>query len=937
MTTPVESAFKDHQGPRTFLLTDPAVATLPHWHTMTATEVMVALNTGEQGLVVGDIAALQAKYGENSLPLAAVRSRWQRLFSQFHHVLIYVLLASAGITAILQHWVDTGVIVAVVLANAVIGYLQEGKAEQAMRAIRELFAPQAAIMRDGQRQTIEASQLVPGDLVLLSAGDKVPADIFLATASSLTVQEATLTGESVPSSKSVGVVEDAAALGDRQNMLFAGTLVATGQGRGWVVGIGQMTEIGRISHLLNTVETLRTPLLQQMDSFSRRLTGFILIVALLLLAYGYGFGHYGLTDLFILLVGLSVAAIPEGLPAVITITLALGVQALARRHVIVRQLPAIETLGAVSVICTDKTGTLTRNEMQVTVVQTAEQTMQVAGDGYTPYGEFTLQSESSALQDAPIKTDLALQHIAFAALLCNDARLHQQDGQWLGDGDPMEVALLAFAAKAALTAHLAPCADIKTQQPRLQTIPFDASHRWMATLHQQGSVQQLYVKGAPEALFGLCTLQLQADGQTVALDRGYWQQHIDILAGQGLRVLGFAWHQQQRVRSQLQLADVEQLTFVGITGLMDPPRPEAIAAIAQCFSAGIVVKMITGDHLKTAIAIAAQIGLKNPSQVFTGVELDAMSDDELKQQVLGCNVYARTNPEHKLRLVSALQSHGLTVAMTGDGVNDAPALKRADAGIAMGDKGSAAAREAADLVLADDNFASIVAAVQEGRTVYANITKVIRWTLPTNAGEALCVILALLFGLMIPLSAVQILWINLITASTLGLALAFEPTEPQSMQIPPRNRHANILSPGLMWHIVLVAILFCVAVYVVFAYTINNGGTQQLAQTMALNMLVLLEVFHLFYVRNMSSSALNFQGVKGTKIVWLMVVLVMLAQLAITYIKVLQPIFGTEAIDANGCLLILGIGVLFYLLLEVEKQLRLRIFVKSVVAPKVSG
>jgi magnesium-transporting ATPase (P-type) len=937
MTTPVESAFKGHQVPTLGASATTNTTTSPHWHTMTVTDVAVALNTGEQGLAASGIATLQAKYGENTLPLAKVRSNWQRLFSQFNHVLIYVLLASACITAILQHWVDTAVIVAVVLANAVMGYLQEGKAEQAMHAIRELLAPQASILRDGKRQSIEASQLVPGDLVLLSAGDKVPADIFLVTASSLTVQEAMLTGESLASAKNIGVVEDATALGDRQNMLFAGTLIATGQGQGWVVGIGQTTEIGRISHLLNTVETLSTPLLQQMDSFSRRLTGFILIVALLLLAYGYGFGHYVLADLFILLVGLSVAAIPEGLPAVITITLALGVQAMAKRHVIVRQLPSIETLGAVSVICTDKTGTLTRNEMQVTVVQTAEQTLGVAGDGYAPEGAITLEHGKSTLPNAQINPDRALQQIAFVALLCNDARLHQQDGHWLGEGDPMEVALLAFAAKAATTSHFATSAEIKTQQPRLETIPFDASHRWMATLHQQGSVQQLYVKGAPEALFALCTLQLQADGQTVALDRSYWQQQIDLLAAQGLRVLGFAWQQQQKVRSQLQIADVEQLTFVGITGLMDPPRPEAIAAITQCISAGIVVKMITGDHLKTAIAIASQIGLDNPAQVFTGSELDAMSDDELKQQVLGCNVYARTNPEHKLRLVTALQSHGLTVAMTGDGVNDAPALKRADAGIAMGDKGSAAAREAADLVLADDNFASIVAAVQEGRTVYTNITKVIRWTLPTNAGEALCVILALLLGLTIPLSAVQILWINLITASTLGLALAFEPTEPQTMQQPPRDRNASILSPSLMWHIVLVALLFCIAVYVVFVYAIHNGGTKQLAQTMALNMLVVLEVFHLFYVRNMSSSALNFQVIKGTKIVWLMVVLVMLAQLAITYIKLLQPIFGTEAIDATGCLLILGIGMLFYLLLEVEKQLRLRMFAVSDVAPKVAG
>lgn len=904
---------------------DPRQITL-HWHAMAAEAVAEQLKTGTDGLAVAEIAALQSQYGENSLPVAEIRSNWRRLFSQFHNVLIYVLLASALITALLQHWVDTGVIIAVVLANALVGYLQEGKAEQAMNAIRELLAPQAAVLRDNNRQSIEASQLVPGDVVLLEAGDKVPADIRLFAASSLTVQEAMLTGESLPSAKDMAAVEAAAALGDRQNMLYAGTLISTGQGQGWVVGIGKQTEMGRISELLDKVDTLSTPLVQQMDSFARRLTGFILIIALLLLGYGYVFGEYLLADLFVLLVGLSVAAIPEGLPAVMTITLAIGVQAMAKRQVIVRQLPSIETLGAVAVICTDKTGTLTRNEMRVTVVQTAAQVLEVVGEGYAPVGTLKPVNSDKTEQVQPIAPDQALQQIAMAALLCNDAQLQQQDNQWRGEGDPMEVALLAFAAKAGAGE------DIKTQQPRLQTLPFDAAHRWMATLHQQGDAQQLYIKGAPEAVFALCTGQRQADGSQVALDLGYWQQQIDSLAGQGLRVLAFACQPQQSAISELKLAEIGQLTLLGLTGLIDPPRPEAIAAIKECATAGIVVKMITGDHVKTAAAIASQIGLENPAQVLTGVDLDSLSDDELKQQALSCNVFARTSPEHKLRLVTALQSHGLTVAMTGDGVNDAPALKRADAGIAMGDKGSAAAREAADLVLADDNFASIVAAVQEGRTVYANITKVIRWTLPTNAGEALTVILALLFGWTLPITAVQILWINLITATTLGLALAFEPAEPQSMQQPPRDRNASLLNRSLVWHIILVALLFCAAVYLVFGYAIAQGGSEQLARTMALNMLVVLEVFHLFYVRNMNSCVLNWQLLKGTKVVWLTVILVMVAQLAITYIPLLQPVFGTEAISWQGCLIILGIGVLFYLLLEVEKQLRLRWFAPLIAA-----
>lgn len=918
MSPPVVSPSEQALTPDSAESTAALETTMPKWHAMTENAVATELQTNQDGLAASVITSLQTKYGENSLPVAAVRSNWLRFFSQFHNVLIYVLLASAFTTALLQHWVDTGVIIAVVLANAVVGYLQEGKAEQAMNAIRELLAPQAAVLRDNKRQSIEASQLVPGDVVLLAAGDKVPADIRLFAASSLTVQEAMLTGESLPSAKDVTAVEAAAALGDRQNMLYAGTLVSTGQGQGWVVGIGKLTEMGRISELLDKVDTLSTPLVQQMDSFSRRLTGFILISALLLLGYGYAFGEYVLADLFVLLVGLSVAAIPEGLPAVMTITLAIGVQAMAKRQVIVRQLPSIETLGAVSVICTDKTGTLTRNEMRVTVVQTAAQALAVTGEGYAPVGTLQSVSSDNTEQVKPLESDQALQQIAMAALLCNDAQLQQQDNQWRGEGDPMEVALLAFAAKAGAGE------DIKTQQPRLQTLPFDAAHRWMATLHQQGDAQQLYIKGAPEAVFALCTLQLQADGSQVALDPGYWQQQIDTLAGQGLRVLAFACQPQQTALSELKLAEIGQLTLLGLTGLIDPPRPEAIAAIKECTTAGIVVKMITGDHVKTAAAIASQIGLENPEQVLTGVDLDSLSDDELKHQALSCNVFARTSPEHKLRLVTALQSHGLTVAMTGDGVNDAPALKRADAGIAMGDKGSAAAREASDLVLADDNFASIVAAVQEGRTVYANISKVIRWTLPTNAGEALAVVLALLFGLVLPVTAVQILWINLITATTLGLALAFEPAEPQSMQQPPRDRNASLLNRNLVWHIILVALLFCAAVYLVFGYAIAKGGSEQLARTMALNMLVVLEVFHLFYVRNMNSRTLNWQLLKGTKVVWLTVILVMVAQLAITYLPLLQPLFGTEAIGGKGCLVIVGTGVLFYLILEVEKQVRLR-------------
>ena len=886
------------------------------WHAMAPEAVLARLDASTSGLDNTSAQERLHRYGPNRLEASAGRSATARFFLQFHNILIYVLLGSAAATALLDHPVDTGVILAVVLANVIIGFVQEGKAEKAMDAIRHMLAPQATVLRNGERRSIDGDQLVPGDIVLLEAGDKVPADLRLLQARGMAAQEAILTGESVPVDKNITAVPDQAALGDRACMAFSGTLVTSGQGQGVVVATGITTEIGRISGMLSRVETLTTPLVTQMGVFARWLTLVILVISALLLAFGYFVGGYPFADMFMVVVGLAVAAIPEGLPAVLTITLAIGVQAMARRNAIVRRLPAIETLGSVSVICTDKTGTLTRNEMMVASVLTDRHLFTLEGTGYAPTGALKLETTEVDPDEHGV-----LEDIGRAAVLCNDAALHETAGDWSVAGDPMEGALLALAGKVDL--------DVRTERShwtRTDAIPFDAQHRFMATLnHDHERHACIFIKGAPEQVLTMCSGQLDAEGRELPLDPGYWQERSEAIANSGERVLAFAMKTVTPEHTVLEFDDVESgLTLLGMVGMIDPPRAEAISAVRQCRDAGIRVKMITGDHAGTAKAIGAQIGLQNPDMVLTGTELDNMSDAELGEAVPECDIFARTSPEHKLRLVMALQAHGSTVAMTGDGVNDAPALKRADAGIAMGRKGSEAAKEASELVLVDDNFASIVAAVREGRTVYDNIKKVISWTLPTNAGESMTIIVALLLGISLPVTAIQILWLNLITASTLGLALAFEPTEENTMRRPPRNRDEPLLDGALVWHMVLVSILFLIGIFGLYQFAIQRGYPIELARTIALNALVVMEIFHLFFIRNIYGTSLTWKAVRGTRVVWAVVVIITIAQFAITYLPPMQAIFETRPVPFFDGVLIVLAGVALFAIIEIEKQVRLR-------------
>jgi magnesium-transporting ATPase (P-type) len=885
------------------------------FHTQSVTDALLTVATTEAGLSSEEAARRLNIHGENHLPEPARRNPLIRFLRHFHNILIYVLLGSSVITAALGHLIDTLVILAVVFANAAIGFFQEGKAEKAMDAIRGMLALKASVLRDGARASIVGEELVPGDIIFLEAGDKVPADLRLMQVKGLQIQEAILTGESVPVDKNLESVAADAALGDRNCMAYSGTLVTSGLGQGIVVGTGADTEIGRISGMLSNVETLTTPLINQMNIFARWLTILILLIATALLIFGYFVEHFEFSEMFMAIVGLSVAAIPEGLPAVLTITLAVGVQAMARCNAIVRRLPAIETLGSVSVICTDKTGTLTRNEMMVTAVSTLGNIFSVEGVGYEPSGAIKLHDAAISPREQTL-----LREIGRTAVLCNDAVLLEQDGVWTTEGDPMEGALLALSGKIGMN-----IVNERAAWTRTDSIPFDAKHRYMATLNHNHEARAIVsVKGAPEQIASMCNAQFTVSGDTEPLDEAYWHEQVEMLATQGQRVLAFAIRTVSPEHTTLEFTDFNgTLTLIGMVGLIDPPRPEAVRAIKECHGAGIRVKMITGDHKGTAAAIARQVGLQNPNTALTGADLDGMNDAELASAALENDVFARTSPQHKLRLVMALQSHGMTVAMTGDGVNDAPALKRADAGIAMGMKGSDAAKEAAELVLADDNFATIVAAVREGRTVYDNIKKVISWLLPTSGGEAMTIIIALVFGMTLPVTPIQILWINLITAVTLGIALAFEPTEIDTMHKQPRPRDQPLLTGELAWHIVLVSVLFICGVFGIYNYAIDQGYSIDLARTMSVNTLVVMEIFHLFFIRNIYGTSLTLKAVRGTRVVWTTVIVVTAGQFAITYVPQLQKVFTTEAVPLFDGLLIIGVGITLFAIIEAEKQIRL--------------
>jgi len=884
-------------------------------HVESAESVLRRLDSHPAGLSPEEAAHRLATHGANVLPETARTPTWRRLLAQFNNALIYLLLAAAVAAGGLGYVIDATVILAVVVINALVGFIQEGRAETALRAIHDLAPPQARVVRQGQRGTVPVAELVPGDVVLLEPGDRVPADLRLVTAQGLLVDEAILTGESAVAEKQTGAVMADAALGDRHCMAYAATWVVAGHGSGVVVATGMASEVGRISAMLRDVRVTTTPLLDQLNRFARRFLWVALPSAVLVFLFAVFWRGYAWPQALIAVVAILVGAVPEGLPAVISITLAIGVRRMARRHAAIRRLPAVETLGAVSVIASDKTGTLTRNEMTVCRLESGAARATVTGRGYRPEGAL------QPTRDADAEADWSA--LIRAGVLCNDADLVARDGDWQVVGDPMEGALLILAHKAGQDPE-----TLRAAWPRLDEIPFGAEHRFMATFNQAPDGRHwLFIKGAPDALLTLCQREARADG-TAALDQDAWTARIESIAGAGERVLGFAAKPLERRSSPFRNLG-EGLGFLGVAGFIDPPRDEAVAAVAECRRAGIDVKMITGDHVSTALAIARDLGLAEQPRALTGHELETLSAEALAGRVGAVQVFARTTPAHKLRIVQALQAGDAVVAMTGDGVNDAPALKQADIGIGMGHKGTDAAKEAAQMVLLDDNFASIVAAVREGRVVHDNIRKVVAWTLPTNGGEVMTVVAALLFGFTLPMSAVQILWINLVTAVTLGLVLAFEPAEPGVMARPPRPRGQGLLTRLLVWRVVFVSLLFTGVALGVFFLALARHADLALARTLVVNTLIALEVVYLFSVRISHSTALTWHGVMGTRAVLAGLTVVALAQLAFTYLPVMQRLFETRPLGADDLAWLTGVAVAALGVLELEKWLVRRVTARN--------
>jgi magnesium-transporting ATPase (P-type) len=885
------------------------------WHAQAPEAALLGLGAVPSGLTFAESQHRLSVHGPNHLPPPQRHGPLRRFLLQFHNPLIYVLLAAAAVTLWIEDHIDAGVILGVVVINAVIGFVQEGKAERALDAVRAMLATHATVLRDGERHEIGSATLVPGDIVLLEAGTRVPADLRLLQARNLRINEAVLTGESVDVEKGTDAVAADAAIGDRACMAYSGTTVGAGRGRGVVVATGAATEIGRIGTLVSEVTSLATPLTRRLDRFARQITVFILAVGLLTFLYGFLVTGMPALEIFLAVVGLAVAAIPEGLPAIVTITLAIGTTAMARNRAIVRRLPAVEALGSVTVICSDKTGTLTRNEMTAVTVLLPHATIEVSGAGYAPDGGFHLAGRAIDPQGSP-----ALLALARCALLCNDARLHHDGAGWTLVGDPTEGALLSLAMKAGLD----PVTET-ANRPRLDEIPFDSARRFMATLHHDHAGHAFVcLKGAPERVFPLCP----RDADNRPLDLGAWQERMEQAAAQGQRVLALAHCELPTGAVNLSTADIApHFALLGLAGMIDPPRPEAIAAVAECRRAGVRVKMITGDHVVTAAAVARQLGL-DAAHTLDGQTLDKLDDAALAVRVRGTEVIARASPEHKLRLVAALQARGELVAMTGDGVNDAPALKAADIGVAMGGRGTDAAREASDLVLTDDNFATIARAVREGRAVFDNIKKALVFILPTNGAEAGVILLAVFLGLALPVTAGQILWVNMVTAVTLALALAFEPAESGVMRRPPRPPGEPLITRLLLLRIVWVSLVMSAATFAAFHWELTRGGGIEAARTAAVNMLVAGELVYLFNVRHFTDHAFERDTLSGNRVAfWASLILIGL-QLALTYAQPMQRLFKTAAPTESSWLLILALSAAVFLAVEAEKWLLRRLGVR---------
>ena len=893
------------------------------WHSLSVDEVLKRLVVDVfSGLSSDEVKKRRDYFGLNQITPKKGTPLWLRFLLQFNQPLIYILLAATGITLFLKEWVDASVIFGVVFINAIIGFLQESKALKSLEALSRSMVSSVTVFRNGKKQNISSIELVPGDLVMVASGDKIVADMRLIHSRDLQVNESPLTGESVPVEKQIASLDEKTVLADRSNMLYASTFVTYGWGKAVVASTGDATEVGRISELINTAEDLETPLTLKIASFSKYLL--FIIMGLSALTFGVGvFRGESAAEMFMAAIALAVGAIPEGLPAAVTITLAIGVARMAKRRAIIRKLPAVETLGSTGIICSDKTGTLTENQMTVQEIFSAGQTYQVSGVGYSFAGSIQELSRKSG-----VISSVALKECLTAGLLCNDSRIVEHEGSFQVEGDPTEGALIVSANKGK---SLFP--DGLPALLRKDYIPFESEYQYMATFHVLPNGDGIvYLKGSLEKILAKSVNYLEENGDTRPIKHALINQKAEIMAAKGLRVLAFARCSISAQKDRIDHGDItESLTFLGLQGMIDPPRKEAIEAVKRCHSAGILVKMITGDHALTAKAIAEQLNIKTrldveePAKIvaLNGSDLENMNDEQLQESINRVSVFARVTPEQKLRLVKAIQAKGYIVAMTGDGVNDAPALKQANIGIAMGRTGTEVAKEAADMVLTDDNFASIEAAVEEGRCVFDNLRKFIVWTLPTNLGEALAIMVAIFSGWVLPVAPVQLLWINMTTALCLGMMLAFESKEPDLMQRPPRDPKVSIMTGELVARTILVGVLLALGVFGLFFYERGRGLGIEEARTAAVAVLVMGELFYLFNCRSLSRSMFTV-GVFSNR--WLIfgVITMVGLQMFFTYNPAMNRFFHSAPISLSAWIRIFLVGVAIYVIMEMEKWVRFR-------------
>ena len=895
---------------------------------MPSDQVAEILQTdSKQGLSLSEANNRLQKFGENTISIQKKTNPLISFLLQFKQPLVLILIIAGVITAILQEWIDTGVIFGVVLANAVIGFIQEHKANKAMQALAKIVTSENVVIRDGEKTRVLSKKIVPGDVVQLRSGDKVPADVHLYYTKDLKIDESILTGESFPAKKQTKVFPSDTILAERKNMAYGGTLVTNGYGIGIVVLTGDHTETGKISQTMIKAEELETPLTRKISYFSKNLLFVIFGLSIITFIFGILVAQRSVTELFMEVVALSVAVIPEGLPAAMTVTLAIGVGYMVKRNAIIRKLPAVETLGSTTIICSDKTGTITENQMTVNEIYSSGKFFKLTGTGFQPAGEIRHNQQ--------IVTNLnehqTLKECLVAGLLCNDSDLIQKDNSWESKGDPTEVALITAAHKANLKQTI-----MAKSLYRIDAIPFESHLQFMATLHNSSEGDKVaYVKGSVEKILSMSSYQLNDDTKQpeklTEVNTAKLNEIADNMASKGLRILAFAKKKIDNKNNKIEISDVDKgLVFLGFQAMLDPPRPEVIEAIRECQNAGIRVKMITGDNLKTAMSIGKQIGLNHPSQekshhhntditAITGKELqEERSEAKMSEIVDKTDVFARVLPEQKFSLVKALQSRGNIVAMTGDGVNDASALKQADVGIAMGVTGTDVAKEASDVILTDDNFASIKAAVEEGRRILDTLIKFITWTLPTNFGEGLVVLASIFTGLLIPILPVQILWINMTTALALGTMLIFEPKESDVMKRPPRKPHAPVLTKDLIIQIAIVTTCILISAYGLFELAINDNASLEEARTIVVNTIVMIEIFYLFNCRSLTRSILR-SGFFSNKLIFVGIAIMILLQLAFTYAPFMNEIFQSKPIEIDSWLKIIGVSLATFIIIEIKK------------------